>query len=79
MSKEVLPFISNEVAESFAAFDDDVLAYVLRLWDCDAQDWSDDHMIVFRFENDDLLVNAWITENSENVKVKEIVFNNKCN
>ena len=56
MSKEVLPFISNEVAESFAAFDDDVLANVLRLWDCDAQDWSDDHMIVFRFENDDLLV-----------------------
>ena len=25
-----------------------------------------------------MLVNAWITENSENVKVKEIVFNNKC-
>lgn len=56
MSNEVLPFINNEVASLFAAFDNDILADVLRLWDCDAQDWSDDHMIVFRFENDDLLV-----------------------
>ena len=36
------------------------------------------HAQVIIDENDDLLVNAWITENSENVKVKEIVFNNKC-
>lgn len=56
MSNEVLPFISNEVADLFAQFDDDVLADVLRLWDCNAQDWADCTTTVFRFENDDLLV-----------------------
>lgn len=56
MSNEVLPFISNEVADLFAQFDDDILADVLRLWDCDAQDWADGTTAVFRFENDDLLV-----------------------
>lgn len=40
----------------FAEFDEDILADVLRLWDCDAQDWSYDRKIVFRFENDNLLV-----------------------
>lgn len=56
MSNEVLPFISNGVAELFAQFDGDILADVLRLWDCDAQDWLDGTTTVFRFENDDLLV-----------------------
>lgn len=56
MSKEVLPFISNEVADLFAEFDGDSLADVLRLWDCDTQDWIDGTTMIFRFENDDLLV-----------------------
>ncbi len=56
MSNEVVPFISNDVADLFAQFDGDILADVLRLWDCDAQDWIDGTTTVFRFENDDLLV-----------------------
>ncbi len=56
MSNEVLPFISNEVSDLFTQFDDDILADVLRLWDCEAQDWLDGTTTVFRFENDDLLV-----------------------
>ena len=56
MSNEVLPFISNEVVELFEEFDDDYLADVFRVWDCDAQDWHNGTTTVFRFENDDLLV-----------------------
>lgn len=56
MSNEVLPFISNEVVDLFAQFDGNILADVLRLWDCDAQDWKDDTTMVFRFEDEDLLV-----------------------
>lgn len=56
MSNEVLPFISNEVVELFEGFDGDYLADVLRVWDCDAQDWFDDMTAIFRFETDDLLV-----------------------
>ncbi|WP_251213061.1 hypothetical protein [Adlercreutzia murintestinalis] len=56
MSNEVLPFISNEVVELFEEFDDDYLADVFRVWDCDAQNWQNGTTVVFRFENDDLLV-----------------------
>ena len=56
MSNEVLPFISNEVVELFEGFDGDCLADVLRVWDCDNQDWFDGTTTVFRFESDDLLV-----------------------
>ena len=56
MSNEVLPYISNDVVELFAMFDNDVLADVLRVWNCDTQDWHDGTTTVFRFENDDLLV-----------------------
>lgn len=56
MSNEVLPFISNEVVELFEEFDDDYLADVFRVWNCDAQDWHDGTTTLFRFENDDLLV-----------------------
>lgn len=56
MSKEILPYISNEVADLFAQFNSDTLADVLRLWDCVAQEWVDGTTTVFRFENDDLLV-----------------------
>jgi hypothetical protein len=56
MSNEVLPFISNEVVELFEGFDNDYLADVLRVWDCDNQEWFDGAATVFRFESDDLLV-----------------------
>lgn len=56
MSNEVLPFISNEIVELFEEFDDDFLADVFRVWDCDTQDWYDGTTTVFRFEGDDLLV-----------------------
>lgn len=56
MSNEVLPFINIEVSNLFAQFDGDILADVLRPWDCDEQDWLDGTTTVFRFENDDLLV-----------------------
>lgn len=56
MSNEALPFISNEVKELFEGFDGDYLADVLRVWDCDNQDWFDSTTTVFRFESDDLLV-----------------------
>lgn len=56
MSNEVLPFISNEVVELFEGFDNDCLADVLRVWDCDNQEWYDGATTVFRFESDDLLV-----------------------
>ena len=56
MSNEILPFISNEVVELFKEFDGDYLADVLRVWDCDKQDWLDGATTFFRFESDDLLV-----------------------
>ena len=56
MSNEALPFISNEVVELFEEFNDDCLADVLRVWDCDNQEWYDCITTVFRFESDDLLV-----------------------
>lgn len=56
MSNEVLPFINCEVIELFEGFDNDCLADVLRVWDCDNQDWFDGTTTVFRFESDDLLV-----------------------
>lgn len=56
MSNEVLTYIPNNVVELFEAFDDDYLADVLRVWDCDAQGWFDPFTTVFRFESDDLLV-----------------------
>lgn len=56
MSNEVLTYIPNNVVELFEAFDKDYLADVLRIWDCDAQDWFDPFTTVFRFESDDLLV-----------------------
>ena len=56
MSNEVLPFVSNEVVKLFEGFDGDYLADVLRVWDCDNQEWFDGTTTIFRFESDDLLV-----------------------
>lgn len=56
MSNEALPFISNDVVRIFEEFDSDCLADVLRIWDCDSQEWHDGATTIFRFETDDLLV-----------------------
>lgn len=56
MSNEALSYISNEVAALFEEFEDDYLVDVFRVWDCDAQNWYGVCPIVFRFEQDDILV-----------------------
>jgi len=56
MSNEVTSGINSEVIEMFKEFDDEYLADVLRIWDCNAGDWCDIFAIVYRFENNDLLV-----------------------
>lgn len=48
--------IPDDVRATFIAFDDDYLADVLRVWNCDNQDWHDGITTIFRFETDDLLV-----------------------
>ena len=56
MTEETAITIPVDVRAAFMAFDDDYLADVLRLWDCDLKCWHDPYMIVFRFESDDILV-----------------------
>lgn len=56
MSNEVTSGINSEVIALFKEFDDEYLADVLRIWDCDAGEWCDIFTIVYRFENNDLLV-----------------------
>lgn len=56
MSNEALPSIGSDIAVLIKGLDDEFLADVPRLWDCDAQDWFGESVIVFRFENEDLLV-----------------------
>lgn len=56
MTKETAIAIPDDVCSAFAAFDDDYLADVLRLWDCDLKCWHDPYMIVFRFESEDVMV-----------------------
>lgn len=48
--------IPDDVRAAFMAFDDDYLADVLRLWDCDIRDWHDPFALIFRFESDDVMV-----------------------
>lgn len=43
--------IPDDVRTAFAAFDDDYLADVFRVWNCDTQNWFDSTTTVFRFEN----------------------------
>lgn len=56
MTEETAITIPDDVRAAFMAFEDDYLADVLRLWDCDLKRWHDPCMVVFRFENDDLLI-----------------------
>lgn len=48
--------IPDDVRTAFMAFDDDYLADVLRLWDCDLRNWHDPFVTILRFENDDIMV-----------------------
>lgn len=48
--------IPDDVRAAIMAFDDDYLADVFRVWNCDTQNWFDRTTAIFRFENDDLLV-----------------------
>ena len=48
--------IPNETIKLFKEFDQDYLADVLSIWDCDTQNWFGSCITVFRFENDDLLI-----------------------
>lgn len=56
MTEEIAITIPYDVRAAFMAFDDDYLADVLRLWDCDLKCWHDPYMIVFRFESEDVMV-----------------------
>ena len=56
MTEETAITIPDDVRAAFMAFEDDYLADVLRLWDCDLKRWHDPCMIVFRFESDDVLI-----------------------
>lgn len=56
MTEETAITIPDDVRAAFLAFDDDYLADVFRVWNCDTQNWFDSTTAIFRFENDDLLV-----------------------
>lgn len=54
MAEEIAITIPDDVRAAFMAFNDDYLADVLKLWNCDLKCWHDPYMIVFRFESDDI-------------------------
>lgn len=56
MTGDTARTIPDDVCAAFMAFDDDYLADVFRLWDCDLKCWHDPCMIVFRFEREDIMV-----------------------
>ena len=56
MTEETAITIPDDVRAAFVTFDDDYLADVLRLWNCDLKCWYEPCMIVLRFENDDVLI-----------------------
>lgn len=56
MIEEAAITITDDVRDAFKAFDDDYLADVFRVWNCDTQNWLDSTTAIFRFENDDLFV-----------------------
>lgn len=72
MTEETAITISDDVRAAFMAFDDDFLADVLRLWDCDLKRWHEPITIIFRFENSDVLV--W--QAADTVKCKEGAIDN---
>lgn len=56
MTEDTAIPIPDDVCTAFMAFDDDYLADVFRVWNCETQNWFDSTTAIFRFENDDLLV-----------------------
>lgn len=56
MTEETAITIPDDVRAAFMAFDNDYLADVFRVWNCDTQNWLDSTTAIFRFENDDLFV-----------------------
>lgn len=56
MTEETTIAIPDDVRAALMAFDDDYLADVFRVWNCDTQNWFDSTTAIFRFEKDDLLV-----------------------
>lgn len=62
MIEETAITIPDDVRTAFMAFDDDYLADVLRLWDCNLRDWHEPIAMIFRFETDDVMV--WCETNT---------------
>ena len=56
MTGDTARTIPDDVCAAFMAFDDDYLADVFRLWDCDLKCWHEPIAMIFRFERDDILV-----------------------
>lgn len=56
MTEEIAIAIPDDVRAALMEFDDDYLAGVLRLWDCDLKCWHDPVAMIFRFESDDVLI-----------------------
>lgn len=56
MTEETTMAIPDDVRAALMEFDDDYLADVFRVWNCDTQNWYDSTTFIFRFENDDILV-----------------------
>lgn len=67
MIEETAITIPDDVRIAFTGFDDDYLADVLRLWDCDLREWHDPLVMIFRFETDDIII--WHEEGSLKCKV----------
>lgn len=74
MNEEALGFIPDEVIAAIKAFDNDYLAEVLRLWDCDLRDWHNPCTMIFRFESDDVLV--WNEQGSLREKIGAVAESN---
>lgn len=48
--------VSHNIIDSLKAFDNDYLAEVFRLWNCDIRDWHDPYAAVFGFESNDVMI-----------------------
>lgn len=55
MTEETAMTIPDDVRAALMEFDDDYLADVLRLWNCDLRGWHDPVAVIFRFESNDIL------------------------
>ncbi len=74
MNEKALIFIPDDIFVAIKAFDNDYLAEVLRLWNCDLGDWHDPCTMIFRFESNDILV--WNEQSFLRGKVGAVVESN---